>query len=110
MGEGKTLPSHRRLDGRYMLLQAGFWAMCAAAAPYQASLLLARGFSAGEAGQAAAVRCLALFLMGGFELPAAFVFQRLLRRLLLRRRGAALGRAAAGHKKFTFQIRTAVVK
>ena len=41
----KLTPSLRRLDGHYMAMQAGFWAMFAAVCAYQTALLLDRGFS-----------------------------------------------------------------
>ncbi len=66
----KLTPSLRRLDGHYMAMQAGFWAMFAAVCAYQTALLLDRGFSNGQVGLITAVRCLAgIFcqpLLGGF--------------------------------------------
>lgn len=53
------MPSTRRLDHHYMLMQVGFWAMFAAVCAYQAALLTDRGFTNGEAGLLIAVRCLA---------------------------------------------------
>ena len=65
-----TTPSLRRLDGHYMAMQMGFWAMFAAIVAYQTALLLERGFSNGDAGLMTAVRCLAGIvcqpLLGGF--------------------------------------------
>ncbi len=64
------MPSHRRLDYHYILMQAGFWAMFAAFCGYQTALLLARGFSNSQAGLIIAVRCLAGILcqpiLGGY--------------------------------------------
>ncbi len=64
------MPSARRLDLHYMVMQAGFWAMYAAIVAYQTALLLERGFTNSEAGLMTAVRCLAgiVFqpLLGGF--------------------------------------------
>lgn len=54
----KTLPSIRQLNIRYAILQAGYWAMFAAFGGYQTALLLGRGFSSGDAGVFAALRCL----------------------------------------------------
>ena len=51
--------SVRRLDWHFIALQIGFWAMFAAAVPYQAPLLLNRGFTSGQIGVIVAVRCLA---------------------------------------------------
>ncbi len=63
-------PSLRRLDGHYMAMQMGFWAMYAAVCAYQAALLQARGFSNSRAGLVIAVRCLAGIicqpLLGGY--------------------------------------------
>ena len=55
----QTLPSLRRLNGMYALLQVAYWAMFASFAGYQTALLLGRGFSSGEAGVFAAIRYLA---------------------------------------------------
>lgn len=64
------MPSQRRLDVQYMIMQAGFWAMFAAFCGYQTALLLERGFTNGEAGLIIAVRCLAGIvcqpILGGF--------------------------------------------
>ncbi len=64
------LPSRRRVNGLYILVQAAYWSMFAAFAGYQTALLLGRGFSSGDAGLFAAVRCLAgIFaqpLLGGW--------------------------------------------
>ena len=63
-------PSLRRLDGHYIAMQMGFWAMYAAVCAYQAALLQHRGFSNSQAGLVIAVRCLAGIvcqpLLGGF--------------------------------------------
>lgn len=64
------MPSNRRLDNHYILMQVGFWAMYGAFCGYQAALLLARGFSNREAGVIIAFRCLAGIIcqpiLGGF--------------------------------------------
>ena len=39
------MPSHRRLDNHYIIMQIGYWAMFAAFCGYQTALLLSRGFS-----------------------------------------------------------------
>ena len=52
-------PSLRRLDGHYIAMQMGFWAMYAAVCAYQAALLQERGFTNSQAGMVIAVRCLA---------------------------------------------------
>lgn len=54
-----TLPSPRRVNGMYCLLQMSYWAMFAAVAGFQAALLLSRGFSSGNIGIFASLRCLA---------------------------------------------------
>ena len=38
------MPSSKRLNIRYILMQAAFWAAFAAICAYQATLLLSRGF------------------------------------------------------------------
>ena len=53
------MPSLRRLDGHYIAMQMGFWAMYAAICAYQAALLQERGFTNSQAGIVIAVRCLA---------------------------------------------------
>ena len=64
------MPSHRRLDLQYMIMQAGFWAMFAAFCGYQTALLLDRGFTNSEVGLIIAVRCLSGIIcqptLGGF--------------------------------------------
>ncbi|WP_295579385.1 MFS transporter [uncultured Oscillibacter sp.] len=54
-----SLPSLRRVNTLYILVQLFYWAAFAAFAGYQTALLLGRGFSSGEAGVFAAIRCLA---------------------------------------------------
>ena len=54
-----TLPSLRRVNVLYTLVQLLYWAAFAAFAGYQTALLLGRGFSSGDAGAFAAIRCLA---------------------------------------------------
>lgn len=65
-----ALPSARRLDGHYIAMQAGFWAMFAGIVAYQAALLQGRGFTSGQIGILFAARCLAGIvsqpLLGGF--------------------------------------------
>lgn len=53
------LPSAWRVNVMYTLLHVTYWAMFAAFAGYQTALLLNRGFTSGQAGVLAAVRCLA---------------------------------------------------
>lgn len=64
------MPSNRRLDNHYILMQVGFWAMYGAFCGYQTALLLSRGFSNGQAGVIIAFRCLAGIIcqpvLGGF--------------------------------------------
>lgn len=64
------MPSRRRLNVQYVIMQAGYWAMFAAFCGYQTALLLERGFTNGQAGGIIAVRCLAGILcqptLGGF--------------------------------------------
>lgn len=63
-------PSNRRLEGHYIAMQIGFWAMYAGICGYQATLLQSRGFSNSQVGLVIAVRCLAGIvcqpLLGGF--------------------------------------------
>lgn len=53
------MPSSKRLNIRYILMQAAFWAAFAAICAYQATLLLSRGFHNTEVGVIVALRCLA---------------------------------------------------
>ena len=53
------LPSLRRVNVMYTLVQMTYWSMFAAFAGYQTALLLSRGFSSGQAGVFTAIRCLA---------------------------------------------------
>ena len=66
----KTLPTLRRVNTLYTLVQVLYWSAFAAFAGYQTALLLSRGFSSGDAGVFAAIRCLAgIFaqpLLGGW--------------------------------------------
>ena len=63
-------PSLRRLNVSYTLVHVVYWAMFAIFAGYQTSLLLGRGFTSGEAGIFASIRCfagiLAQPLLGGW--------------------------------------------
>ena len=52
-------PSLRRVNVLYTLVQLTYWAAFAAFSGYQTALLLGRGFSSGDAGVFAAIRCLA---------------------------------------------------
>ena len=52
-------PSLRRLNIQYSLLHIAYWAAFASFAGYQTALLLERGFSSGDAGVFASLRCLA---------------------------------------------------
>lgn len=52
-------PSLRRVNILYILIQIFYWAAFAAFVGYQTALLLERGFSSGDAGVLAAIRCLA---------------------------------------------------
>ena len=65
-----TFPSLRRLNVSYTLVHVVYWAMFAVFAGYQTSLLLGRGFTSGEAGVFASIRCfagiLAQPLLGGW--------------------------------------------
>ena len=54
-----SMPSLRRVNVLYTLVQLTYWAAFAAFAGYQTALLLGRGFSSGDAGVFAAIRCLA---------------------------------------------------
>ncbi len=66
----QNLPSHRRLNLHYMVMQAGYWAMFASIVAFQSPLLLARGFTNTEIGLVVAIRCgagiLCQPLLGGF--------------------------------------------
>lgn len=53
------MPSKRSLDVHYILMQVAFWAVFAAICAYQATLLLARGFTNTQVGIIVALRCLA---------------------------------------------------
>ena len=53
-----AMPSLRRVNVLYTLVQLTYWAAFAAFAGYQTALLLGRGFSSGAAGVFAATRCL----------------------------------------------------
>lgn len=53
------MPSERRLNLHYYLMQAGYWTIYAAVCGYHASLLLERGFTDGEVGIVLAIRCFA---------------------------------------------------
>lgn len=53
------MPSERRLNLHYYLMQAGYWTIYAAVCAYHASLLLGRGFTDGEVGLVLAIRCFA---------------------------------------------------
>lgn len=54
-----SMPSLRRVNVLYTLVQLTYWAAFAAFSGYQTALLLGRGFSSGDAGVFAAIRCLA---------------------------------------------------
>lgn len=64
------MPSSRRLNAQYILIQLVYWTASAAMCAYQAALLLHRGFSNTQVGLLLAVRCLAGVvaqpLVGGF--------------------------------------------
>ena len=64
------LPSLRRVNVMYALVQMTYWSLFAAFSGYQTALLLGRGFSSGQAGVFTAIRCLAgIFaqpLLGGW--------------------------------------------
>ena len=65
-----AFPSLRRLNISYTLVHVAYWAMFAVFTGYQTSLLLGRGFTSGEAGIFASIRCfagiLAQPLLGGW--------------------------------------------
>ena len=61
----KELPSLRRVNGMYILVQLIYWSMFGAFSGFQTALLLGRGFSSGEAGVFAALRCLSGILAHG---------------------------------------------
>ena len=65
-----AFPSLRRLNVSYTLVHVVYWALFAVFAGYQTSLLLGRGFTSGEAGVFASIRCfagiLAQPLLGGW--------------------------------------------
>ena len=54
-----VLPSLKKVQIRYTLLHLTYWSAYAAFAGFQTALLLERGFSSGDAGVFAALRCLA---------------------------------------------------
>lgn len=54
-----TLPSPRRVNAAYFLLQIWFWGMMAAFSGYQTAIVLERGFSSGQAGVFISLGCLA---------------------------------------------------
>ena len=62
----KELPSLRRVNGMYILVQLIYWSMFGAFSGFQTALLLGRGFSSGEAGVFAALRCLSGILAQPF--------------------------------------------
>ncbi len=53
------MPSPKRLNAQYILMQVAFWAASAALCAYQAALLLHRGFTNTQVGVLLAARCLA---------------------------------------------------
>ena len=63
-------PSLQRVNFTYTLVQLIYWSLFAAFAGYQTALLLGRGFTSGQAGVFAAIRCLsgivAQPLLGGW--------------------------------------------
>ena len=65
-----AFPSLRRLNVSYTLVHVVYWALFAVFAGYQTSLLLGRGFTSGDAGVFASIRCfagiLAQPLLGGW--------------------------------------------
>lgn len=78
------LPSLRRVNVLYALLHIAYWAMFASFVGYQTALLLGRGFSSGDAGIFASLRCLAGILfqpvLGGWadrhpEVPLKRILQ-----------------------------------
>jgi len=54
-----SLPSPRRVNTAYFLLQIWFWGMMAAFSGYQTAIVLGRGFSSGQAGIFISLGCLA---------------------------------------------------
>ena len=54
-----AFPSLRRLNVSDTLVHVIYWALFAVFAGYQTSLLLGRGFTSGEAGVFASIRCFA---------------------------------------------------
>lgn len=54
-----SLPSLKTVQVRYTLIHLAYWSAYAAFAGFQTALLLERGFSSGDAGVFAALRCLA---------------------------------------------------
>ena len=54
-----ALPSLKTVQMRYTLIHLAYWSAYAAFAGFQTALLLERGFSSGDAGLFAALRCLA---------------------------------------------------
>lgn len=52
------MPSVRRVNFTYGLIHLGYWALFAAFVGYQTALLLSRGFTSGQAGALASLRCL----------------------------------------------------
>ena len=54
-----VLPTLRKVQVRYTLIHLTYWSAYAAFAGFQTALLLERGFSSGDAGVFAALRCLA---------------------------------------------------
>lgn len=53
------MPSPKRLNAQYILMQVAFWAASAALCAYQVALLLERGFTNTQVGVLLAARCLA---------------------------------------------------
>lgn len=53
------LPSSRRVNAAYFMLQIWFWGMMAAFTGYQTAIVLGRGFSSGQAGAFISLGCLA---------------------------------------------------
>ena len=53
------LPSSRRVNAAYFMLQIWFWGMMAAFTGYQTAIVLGRGFSSGQAGVFISLGCLA---------------------------------------------------
>lgn len=52
------MPSLRRVNVTYTLIHLAYWALFAAFVGYQTALLLSRGFTSGQAGVFASLRCL----------------------------------------------------